>query len=178
MDCLCVWRFCKVFQWFSNLLMFCDDLIRFWFFIMICHDLFWYDDLIWFDLIWFNLIRYDVPSPLLNWHFRLFRQDREYMGREHAAAGRRAERSRGHRVFTCFRREREVLGVRWGGRGLKRGMISLLMMVMIVVVIINMIVVIVMMVVMMMIMTMMMTTMITIMTMITNVFGMKMIVFF
>ena len=63
------------------------------------------------------LQRLTSPPPLLH---RLWRQHREDMGREHAAAGRRAERSHEGSEVSCVRREREVLGVRWGGRGLKR----------------------------------------------------------
>ena len=50
-----------------------------------------------------------VPPPLLH---RLLGQDREDMGRGHHAAGWAAERSHGLGVFSCVRREREVLGVR------------------------------------------------------------------
>ena len=55
------------------------------------------------------LQRLTSPPPLLH---RLLRQHREEMGREHAAAGRRAERSHVLRDVSCVRREREVLGVR------------------------------------------------------------------
>ena len=55
------------------------------------------------------LQRLTSPPPLLH---RLSRQHREDMGREHAAAGRRAERSHELGDVSCVRREREVLGVR------------------------------------------------------------------
>ena len=63
------------------------------------------------------LQRLTSPPPLLH---RLWRQDREDMGRRLPSTARRAERPHEHRDFSCVRREREVLGVRWCGRGLKR----------------------------------------------------------
>ena len=63
------------------------------------------------------LQRLTSPPPLLH---RLLRQHREDMGRRLPSTARRAERPHGQRVFSCVRREREVLGVRWCGRGLKR----------------------------------------------------------
>jgi hypothetical protein len=53
---------------------------------------------------------FDHPPPLLH---RLLGQHGENMGGRVAAAGRGAERSHEHRVVSCVRLEREVLGVRW-----------------------------------------------------------------
>ena len=63
------------------------------------------------------LQRLTSPPPLLH---RLWRQDREDMGRRLPSTARRAERPHEQGDFSCVRREREVLGVRWCGRGLKR----------------------------------------------------------
>ena len=59
----------------------------------------------------------DAPPPLLH---RLWRQHREDMGRRLPSTARRAERPHEGSDVSCVRREREVLGVRWGGRGLTR----------------------------------------------------------
>jgi len=59
----------------------------------------------------------DAPPPLLH---RLSRQHREDMGRRLPSTARRAERPHEGSDVSCVRREREVLGVRWGGRGLTR----------------------------------------------------------
>ena len=64
----------------------------------------------------------DHPPPLLH---RLWRQHRENLGRGRAAAGRGAERSHEHRVVSCVRLEREVLGVRWEERSMSSGAIWL-----------------------------------------------------
>ena len=78
--------------------------------------LFWKGHDIFYACVWVLVLQLvTVPPPLLHrlWRFvYVQRQYREDMGRGHYAAGRAAGRSHGLRVFSCVRREREVLGVR------------------------------------------------------------------
>ena len=60
------------------------------------------------------LQRLTSPPPLLH---RLLRQDREDMGREHAAAGRRAERSHEPRVDVCVGAKSPMFLESYGGDG-------------------------------------------------------------
>ena len=62
-----------------------------------------------------TFVRVTVPRPpaLL---YRLGGLYRAPVGREHATGGCRAQRPHGPCDIRCFRREREVLGIRWGER--------------------------------------------------------------
>ena len=60
-----------------------------------------------------TFVRVTVPRPPALLH-RLWGQYRAPVGREHAAGGCRAQRPYELSVFHLFRREREVLGIRWG----------------------------------------------------------------
>ncbi len=60
-----------------------------------------------------RFVRVTVPRPLALLH-RLLGLYRAPVGREHAAGGCRAQRPYDFSELRLFRREREVLGIRWG----------------------------------------------------------------